>query len=157
MVNTPEDQIRKVLDTYFDAYEKLDLDVCKNIWDFSYPKLSWKPTEDPHAMTDRESIEQYLDNNHRIDLQLFRPTEYKIIDVIRPDVAFVFADMVCKFAIPENPETRAAHDAGALRWAPGHQVDWKGTASFVLHKRDDEWRLIHYEDASLWDLVNNAD
>jgi hypothetical protein len=157
MAETARQEVIEVLDRYFAAYEKLDLDVCKAIWDTEYPALSWKPTEREDAMTDYAEIERYLDGNHRIDLHDFRPSSYKVVDVIRPDVAFVFAHMICRFDIPDNAATRKEYEQGGLVWGPGHQVRWKGAASFVLHKRDGAWKLIHYEDSTLWNLVNNED
>lgn len=157
MSDAVRQEVTDVLDRYFAAYEKCDFAICKDIWDAKYPSLSWKPTEDEDAMTDYAAIAAYLDGNHRIDLHDFRPSSYKIVDLVRPDVAFVFAHMICKFDIPDNADMRAAFEQNGFPWAPGHQVRWKGTSSFVLHKTDGAWKLIHYEDSTPWNLVNNDD
>ena len=157
MSKEAEREILDVLESYFSSYEKLEFDTCRKIWDSTHPKLTWKPTEDEEAMVDFDAISTYLDANHAIDLQVFRPSEVKVIDFVRDDVAFVFAHMICKFDVPDSEQTRSAQEQGLMTFAPGDKVRWKGTASFVLHKVDGSWKLIHYEDSTPWDLKNNYD
>lgn len=157
MAADTSEEILAFLDTYFSSYEKLEFDTCRSLWDSQHPNLSWKPTEAPHAITTFEEISAYMEGTHFIDLQAFRPARVYMIDFIRDDVAFVLADMVCKFFVPRSDALTAAYDAGTFPFIPGETSMWQGLSTFVLHKRNDQWKLIHYEDSTQWNCVNNAE
>lgn len=141
---TVREEIELVMDRYFTSYEKFEFDVCRSIWDFEHENISLKPTEIAEPLTTADQISEYFDANFNIELEIWRPTNIRIVDPIRDDVVFVFTDMVCRFkTLHESPHFPA-----------GSEVRWKGVSSFIFHKKDGDWRLIHYEDSTPWNLEN---
>ncbi len=147
-------EVINVIEKYFRHYEKLDFAECEKIWDFNHDPISLKPTELAEPVVTAEGIKEYFELNFLIDLEIWRPTKFRVVDLIRDDVAFVLADMVCRFTIKDGDVQREKFEAGELPWAPGHQVRWAGVSSFVLHKKNGEWKFIHYEDSTPWNLEN---
>ena len=152
--NNPQ-EILEFMDNYFSSWEKLEIETCTALWDSEYPSLTYQPSEYDEPMTDYDVIARYIGGNRLIDLKIFRPTTVNVIDFIRSDVVFVHTDLICKFEVPDNEFWRRAEARGSFQWPAGAVVNWKGKASLVLHKVDGDWKMIHYEDSTTWDCVNN--
>jgi uncharacterized protein (TIGR02246 family) len=128
-------RVAAVVESWRQAFEASDAEGLKALWAQTHPGVTYQPTERETPLTSFSEISDYYDQA----CTLLRSKAWRIwdvqVDVLSPDTAFAFAlmDMLVEANDPQQP---------------GEHY-WQGRVSFVLTKRDGDWKIVHYEDSTL--------
>jgi hypothetical protein len=131
--------VADVVERWRSSYEAADAAGLKALWDREHVPLTYLPTERDQVLTTWDAISTYYD---RVCSGIV-VREWRVWDVVVDVIAETSA-----FAVAHTGFTyRVRADAQAA------EQYWEGRVAFNFQRRDGAWKLIHYEDSTLWDWV----
>ncbi len=127
------EKVAGVLQAFATGWRDANSALLKSTWDSEYPNLTYIASERLQPLSGYEEVCRYYDDT----LSAFTIKSVEIDDV-RIDVFGEFAHAFC-----------SVH----MGWAYQHldRVDHP-RATFVLRKRDGQWRVIHYHESIKWEF-----
>lgn len=127
---TRHDEVAAVIERWRAALAVRNAEGLLALWDRSFPRLRYLPTERPRFLTSWDEIHAYTERmctgSAVQSLQISELT----IDVLSDTEAFAFGYI--------TQVSKAGHD----------ERRWQGRVQFSLHRVGDEWLIIRYEDST---------
>ncbi len=132
---TAEDQkgVEEVLERFVRGWRDADADTLKGTWDAEYPDSCYIASEAQAAVWGYPAIAEY----YEAALASFPITSMKISNVRISgigEVAHAYCDIAIGFVVNDQEHVVEPH------------------ATFVLHKRGGEWRVLSYHESIQWEL-----
>ena len=119
-------RVEAVIREWQAAFTAKSVERLKNLWDKDYPQLIHIGEEDNDALRSFNAISKYYD-----DIPGFVRSLDWTIKEITPDV---IGDMAYAYLEYEVTADLTGFD---------HQMSCNGRTTFILRKRDGQWKLIH--------------
>jgi len=131
--------VADALERWRSRYEAADAAGLKALWDREHVPPTYLPTEREKPLTSWTEISAYYDHIcDAIDVQTWRVWDVTV-DVISETSAFAVASTDFTYRVRADTQAR--------------QQYWQGRAAFNFQRRDGAWKIIHYEDSTLWNWV----
>lgn len=127
---TDEEAILATLRRFSRAFDSFDTEQFMSTWD-DEAAIVYQPEELLRPIFDRDDLRAYFD--HLPDV-IRRFNDNRVIDFklqVDGDVATVYVRFWSRISFAKVPQT----------------ADGQIRQSFVLRRRDDEWRLVHYHES----------
>lgn len=122
--------VSEVLEQYRVGFATLDTRMLGQIWDQHYEKIVYIPMEAADVLRGWKEVQAYYQRiSQLLDTQKMQLSDISI-DTLA-DVAYAF----CQF-----------HYEGTVN-GKEHVVD--GRCTFVMHRKDGVWKVIHYHESPL--------
>lgn len=126
-----EEEVVKVLRQFSGAFQTFDTDSFISTWDESMESIVYQPEELRHPIMSLKDLRAYFDNVPNVVKKMH---DIRVIDFdidIDGDVAIVYVRFWCRIAFAKVVET----------------VDGQIRQSFILRRRDGEWKIVHYHES----------
>lgn len=126
-----EEQVVKVLRRFSGAYNTFDTDSFMSAWDEDAERIVYQPEELRYPILDLAKLREYFDNVPNVVRKMH---DVRVIDFqidIEGDMATVYVRFWCRIAFAKVPET----------------VDGQIRQSFILRRRGEDWKLVHYHES----------
>ena len=128
-----DEEVRRAVAEFSRAFAAADAERLAAMWDDEYPHPVCQPEETLEPYLTQESLRSYIDHIPKVikGVTGVRPIDFRV-DVLG-DIAVAYA--------------RAEATLEFVR--DGGRLEGEVRQSFVLRRRDDGWRLIHYHESRL--------
>jgi ketosteroid isomerase-like protein len=126
-----QDAVMRVVKKFSRSFDNFDTNAFMSTWDADAANIVYQPEELRYAIFDMEGLRVYFDNLPNV---IRRFHDVKVLDLkltIDEDFATVYVRFWCRIAFARVPET----------------ADGQIRQSFVLRKRNDTWRILHYHES----------
>lgn len=127
---TDQDAILATLRRFSRAFDSFDTDQFMSTWD-EEAEIVYQPEELLHPIFDRDDLRAYFDHLPEV---IRRFNDNRVIDFklqTHGDLATVYVRFWSRISFAKVPQT----------------ADGQIRQSFVLRRRDDGWRLVHYHES----------
>ena len=123
-------QVEGVIREWEAALIAKSVERLKDLWDKDYPQLIYIAEEDNDAHRGFDAISAYYGNIPEFVRGFDWTTKETTVDVIG-DMAYAYVEFVVKADIT----------------GIDHQMTFDGRNTFILRKRDGQWKFIHYHES----------
>jgi ketosteroid isomerase-like protein len=127
-------QISAVIEQYRQAFASMDIDLLRGLWDQDHDNLVYVASERPAAITDWEGISQYYEQ-----LPEGLPPDPSISMRVHEQSTDLLGDVACAFCTFRYEGPVVGRDEPFVA---------NGRVTFVLQRRFDSWKVIHYHESS---------
>jgi uncharacterized protein (TIGR02246 family) len=131
---SPEEQaVVAVIRRFAKAFSAHDTDAFMSVWDHEYgDRIVYQPEEIGTDVKGLDGIKAYFEHVPHVvrALRDVKTIEFRV-ELLDGDYALVHNRFRCRLALQKRPFT----------------YDGQVRQSFVLRKRDDEWKVIHYHES----------
>lgn len=125
------DAVVAVVRRFSRAFDRFDTEQFLSTWDADAEQIVYQPEELRDAIFDLEALRRYFDNLPSV-IRGFR--DIQVLDFkldVDGDVATLYVRFWCRIAFARVPQT----------------ADGQIRQSFVLRRRADGWRIVHYHES----------
>ena len=122
--------VAEVIREWQAAFTDKSVDRLKGVWDHEYQQLLYIAEEDNEAHRGIDGISKYYSNIPAFVQSIDWNIKETTIDVIG-DMAYAYVEFLAKGDIT----------------GIDHQLTFDGRTTFILRKRDGQWKFIHYHES----------